>query len=139
MDTLRLVRALLHMRALAAFVVDGRDRTILGLGHIELSDNTERARRQRQRPADDLVRRGGIIGFEHFRRRQRRVGLVDARMDAPALDRVAGLRPFGLGPHKVGEAGAIDEFVHHPRGNKRRLAGHWRSREMEFDLFIGRH
>lgn len=44
-----------------------------------------------ERTADAL----GFVGFKRLRRRQWSVRAIDARVDTPALDRIAGLRPFG--------------------------------------------
>jgi len=76
--------------------------------------------------------------LERLRRRQRRVGLVDAGVNPMALGRVAGLRPFALRPHEIGEPRAIDELVDHPRRNERGLPARRRRREMELELVVGR-
>ena len=120
------------MRALAALVIDRRHHAVLGLGDIELGDDAERGGGERHRPADDLVARRRFFGLERLRRRQRRVGLVDAGVNPMALGRVAGLRPFALRPHEIGEPRAIDELVDHPRRDQRRVAdaggaGRWSS------------
>ena len=137
LDALRLVDALRDMRTLAALVIDRRHHAILGLRDIELGDDAQRRRGERQRPADDLVARRRFAGLERLRRRQRRAGLVDAGVNAMAFDRVARLRPFALRPHEIGEPRAIDELVHHPRRNQRRIARRRRRGEMEFELVIG--
>ena len=132
LDALRLVDALRDMRALAALVVDRRHNAILRFGDIELGDDAQRRRGKRQRPADNLVARQRFAGLQRLRRRKRRAGPVDAGVNAIALDRVTRLRPLALRPHEIGKPRAIDELVHHPRRNERRIAadrrrGRWNS------------
>ena len=79
--------------------------------------------------------RAHLVRFERRGRWQGRPGLIDARMAAPALDRVAGVGPFGLGPHQVGQPRAVDELVDHPRRHQRRLRGDRRGGEGEGELF----
>ena len=137
LDALRFVGALRNMRALAPLVIDRRHHAILGLGDVELGDDAQRGGGKRQRPADDLVARRRFVRFERLGRRQRRARAIDAGMNAIAFDRVARLRPFALRPHEISEPRAIDELVHHPRRNERRVAGDRRRGEVEFELVVG--
>ena len=128
LDTLGLVGAQRDMRAPAALVVDRRHDAVLGLGDVELGNDAQALGGKRQRAADDLVGRCRIGVLEGLGRRQRRARPIDAPVNALAFDRVAGLRPFALGPHEVGQARTIDELVHHARRDERRVAGHRRRR-----------
>src|SRR5579885_2809683 len=136
LDALRLVGALRHMRALAPLVIDGRDDAVLRLGDVELGDDAERCRGERQRAADGLAGLRRFIAFASLRRWQRRIGLVDACVNAAALDSIARLRPLALRPHQVGEPRAIRELVHHPRGDERGVAADRRRGKVKFELGV---
>ena len=130
LDALGLVCAARDVGPLAALVIDGGDDAVLGLGDVDPGDHAEPLRRERDRAAGGLL----PVLLERLGGRQRRARPVDTGMDAPPVHGVAGLRPLALPPHQVGEARAIDEFVHHPRRNQRRLAARRRRRKRELEL-----
>ena len=66
LDALRFIDALRNMRAPAALVIDRRHHAILGFRDIELGDDAQRRRGERQRPADNFVRRRSFVRCRAF-------------------------------------------------------------------------
>ncbi len=125
LDAFRLVGAVRHVWALAAFIVNRNHAIALAIAfdQIHLGDEPESVGRKGDGAGVDRLR-----FFRLLRCGQLASGFVHPPVDVTPLHRVAGVFPFPLYPLQIGQAWVILVLIDHARRQQRQVSVELRER-----------